>query len=200
MIFATGTVSDIDERRVMARVRLPDHDNLRTAWLEVIQRNTQNNKDYWLPDIGEQVKVLLDMTGDDGVILGSVYSDTDKPVIASKDKRRTDFSDGAFVEYDRKQSAMTIGGNIKTLHITTLADVAVYTTTATVKATQSATVDSPQTTITGSATVEQDLTVKGVLKAEGGLLASGGSGKAVSITGDVAVNGKIDATGKITGA
>lgn len=200
MKIATGTISDIDERRVMARVRLPDHDNLRTAWISVLQRNTQNNKDYWLPDIGEQVKVLLDMDGEDGVILGSVYSSVDTPAIASRDKRRTDFSDGAFVEYDRKQSAMTIGGNIKTLHITTLADVEVNTATATVKATQSATIDSPNTIITGDATVEKDLTVRGALKAEGGLQASGGAGKTVSITGDVNVIGKIDATGKITGA
>lgn len=201
MKIATGTISDIDERRVMGRVRLPDHDNLRTAWLSVLQRNTQNNKDYWLPDIGEQVKVLLDMDGEDGVILGSVYSSVDTPAIASRDKRRTDFSDGAFVEYDRKQSAMTIGGNIKTLHITTLAEVEIHTsTTATVHAEQSATVNSPSTTITGDATVEKDLTVKGALKAEGGLQASGGAGKTVSITGDVNVIGKIDATGKITGA
>lgn len=195
MKLETGTVSDIDERRAMARVRLPDHDNLRTAWLSVLHHNTQNNKDYWLPDIGEQVKVLLDLNGDDGVILGSVYSDVDKPLIASRDKRRIDFSDGAFTEYDRKQSAMTIGGNIKTLHITTLGAVTVHTeTTATVYAGQNVTIDTPQATVTG------DLTVKGKLNATGGLQASGGSGKTVSVTGDVSVEGKIDASGKITGA
>ena len=69
-----GTVSAVDADKVQARVRLPECDNLRTHWLNELQRNTQNNKDYWLPDIGEQVEVLLDANGEDGVILGSVYS------------------------------------------------------------------------------------------------------------------------------
>jgi phage baseplate assembly protein V len=80
----TGTVSAVDADSVKARVRLPECDNMRTNWLDVLQRNTQNNKDYWLPDVGEQVKVLLDENGEDGVILGAVYSDVDKPRSATK--------------------------------------------------------------------------------------------------------------------
>ncbi|EEG5547051.1 phage baseplate assembly protein V, partial [Salmonella enterica subsp. enterica] len=52
VIFETGTVSDIDEKNVRVRVRLPGKNNLRTWWLDVLQHNTQNNRDYWLPDIG----------------------------------------------------------------------------------------------------------------------------------------------------
>lgn len=48
-----GTVSAVNPATGQARVRLPECDNLRTAWLNVLQRNTQNNKDYWLPDMGE---------------------------------------------------------------------------------------------------------------------------------------------------
>ena len=62
-----------------ARFRLPECDNMRTNWLNVLQRNTQNNKDYSLPDVGEQIEVLLDENGEDGVILGVVYSRGDKP-------------------------------------------------------------------------------------------------------------------------
>ncbi|EEC0252062.1 phage baseplate assembly protein V, partial [Salmonella enterica subsp. enterica serovar Sandiego] len=70
VIFETGTVSDIDEKNVRVRVRLPGKNNLRTWWLDVLQHNTQNNKDYWLPDIGEQVRLLLDEHAEDGVVLG----------------------------------------------------------------------------------------------------------------------------------
>lgn len=47
----TGIISDIDEAVVRVRVTLPECDNLRSNWLAVLQRNTQDNKDYWLPDI-----------------------------------------------------------------------------------------------------------------------------------------------------
>lgn len=192
VIFATGTVSAIDERTVRARVRLPDHDNLRTAWLDVLQRNTQNNKDYWLPDIGEQVKVLLDANGDDGIILGAVYSDKDKPVIADLNKRRIDFADGAFMEYDRKNSTMTIGGEIKTLLIQTHSDITVETQThAIVIAKKSATIDTPETVITGNATIKGDATVLGMLTYKGGMSGSGGKGAAATIQGDVKATGDI---------
>ncbi|MDW3463672.1 phage baseplate assembly protein V, partial [Escherichia coli] len=87
-----GTVSAVDADRVQARVRLPECDNLRTNWLNVLQRNTQDNKDYWLPDVGEQVEVLLDANGEDGVILGAVYSDVDKPPFSDKNIRGTRFA------------------------------------------------------------------------------------------------------------
>nr|SAY44559.1 Phage-related baseplate assembly protein [Serratia marcescens] len=183
--FATGTVSAVDEKIVRVRVRLPEYDNLRTAWIEVLQRNTQNNKDYWLPDIGEQVKVLLDPQGDDGLVLGAVYSDVDKPTIASRDKRRVDFADGTFVEYDRKANAMAIGGAIKTLDIATQASVVITTQTATVKASTSVTLDTPETIATGNLTVQKKLTYLG------GMAGSGGSGAAATITGDVKATGDI---------
>lgn len=47
----------------------------------------EDNKDYWLPDVGEQVEVLLDANGEDGVILGAVYSDVDKPPFSDKNIR-----------------------------------------------------------------------------------------------------------------
>ncbi|MGS9164746.1 phage baseplate assembly protein V, partial [Salmonella enterica subsp. enterica serovar Infantis] len=52
-----GIFSDIDEAVVRVRVTLPECDNLRSNWLSVLQRNTQYNKYYCLPDIGEQVEV-----------------------------------------------------------------------------------------------------------------------------------------------
>ncbi|HFE6970156.1 phage baseplate assembly protein V, partial [Escherichia coli] len=42
----TGIISDIDEAVVRVRVTLPECDNLRSNWLAVLQRNTQDNKDY----------------------------------------------------------------------------------------------------------------------------------------------------------
>ncbi|EKZ9425988.1 phage baseplate assembly protein V [Salmonella enterica] len=219
VIFETGTVSDIDEKNVRVRVRLPGKNNLRTWWLDVLQRNTQNNKDYWLPDIGEQVRVLLDGRAEDGVVLGSTYNGADKPAIADRNRRRTDFADGTFVEYDRKNNAMAIGGAIKTLTITTHSDITLQTDTqvtviaqnrATVKTrdalidaansatikTQKATVDSPETEVTGDATIKGDLLVKGSITGQSGMAISGGKGgAAATITGSLSTTGDVSAGG-----
>ncbi|HHR4769115.1 TPA: phage baseplate assembly protein V [Salmonella enterica] len=219
VIFATGTVSAIDPKTVRARVRLPDHDNLRTWWLDVMQNNTYKNKDYCMPDVGEQVKVLMTPDGVEGVILGAVYSGKDTPVISDPDRRRTDFADGTFVEYDRKNNAMAIGGAIKTLTITTHSDITLQTDTqvtviaqnsasvrtktaiidagdsATVK-TKKATIDSPETEITGDATINKNLLVKGSITGKGGMSISGGSGAAAAtITGSLSTTGDISAGG-----
>ncbi len=150
-----GTVSAVDADRVQARVRLPECDNLRTNWLNVLQRNTQDNKDYWLPDVGEQVEVLLDANGEDGVILGAVYSDVDKPPFSDKNIRGTRFADGAEYSYNRKTHTLIIRGGIEHIVIECGADVVLKT--------QKATIDAPETELTG------DLRVRGKLIYEGGM-------------------------------
>lgn len=113
----TGIISDIDETSARVRVTLPECDNLRSNWLAILQRNTQNNKDYWLPDIGEQVEVLLDDNGEDGMVLGAVYSTVDTAPLSSRDKRYVHFSDGAAFEYDRKLHQLTVNGGIEKIVI-----------------------------------------------------------------------------------
>lgn len=178
-----GTVSAIDSGQVRARVRLPECDNLRTNWLDVLQHNTQNNKDYWLPDVGEQVVVLLDANGEDGVILGAVYSSVDKPPINNANARGITYADSAAFYYDRQSHTLTINGGIEHIVIACAADVTVKT--------QKATIDAPETEITG------DLLVNGKLTYQGGMAGSGGGSSAASIQGNVSIEGDIDASGKV---
>ncbi|MEI7150875.1 phage baseplate assembly protein V [Pectobacterium carotovorum] len=178
-----GTVSAVDSQNVRARVRLPECDNMRTNWLDVLQHNTQNNKDYWLPDVGEQVVVLLDENGEDGVILGAVYSSVDKPPVNNPDARGVTYADSASFYYDRKTHTLIINGGIEHIVIACSTDVTVKTSKATI--------DAPETEVTG------DLLVKGKLTYQGGMAGSGGSGAAAIIQGNVSVQGDIDASGKI---
>ncbi|MDR1709990.1 MAG: phage baseplate assembly protein V [Candidatus Accumulibacter sp.] len=106
--FRFGTVSAVDAKTCRVRVRLPDYDNMRTAWLPVLAAKTQDDKDYWLPDVGEQVVALLDERGEDGVVLGAVYSSADAPPVASGNKRHIRFSDGTTAEYDRSTHKLAI--------------------------------------------------------------------------------------------
>ena len=214
----TGIISDIDETVVRVRVTLPECDNLRSNWLPVLQRNTQENKDYWLPDIGEQVEVLLDGNGEDGVVLGAVYSTVDTAPLASRDKRYVHFSDGAAFEYDRKLHQLTINGGIEKIIIEVkdatqltspqvevqakqvlvtsdtvnvkATDVSVEANTVDVKALD-VTVDAPLSTFTGDVTIMKKLTWLG------GMMGSGGIGSSAVITGNVNVQGSVNVSGSV---
>lgn len=94
-----GTVSA--SKPGFARVRLPDADNMRTMWLPIAYPKTQNDQACWTYDNGEQVVVLMDGRGEDGVILGAVYSEADPPPTTSPDKFIIKFKDGAVLEYDQ---------------------------------------------------------------------------------------------------
>ncbi|CZV10500.1 TPA: phage baseplate assembly protein V [Enterobacter hormaechei] len=214
----TGIICDIDEKAVRVRVTLPECDNLRSNWLPVLQRNTQENKDYWLPDIGEQVEALLDDNGEDGVVLGAVYSTVDTAPLASRDKRYVHFSDGAAFEYDRKTHQLTINGGIEKILIeikdtTRLTspqievkaqqvlvtsdsvnvkaeDVSIEATTVDVKALD-VTVDAPISTFKGNVTIMKKLTWLG------GMMGSGGAGNSAAITGNVNVQGNVNVSGSV---
>ncbi|MDK9603499.1 phage baseplate assembly protein V [Lelliottia wanjuensis] len=156
----TGIISDIDEVKVRVRVTLPECDDLRTHWLPILQRNTQNNKDYWLPDIGEQVEVLLDENGEDGVVLGAVYSSVDTPPVTSKNKRYVRFSDGAALEYDRKQHLLTLNGGIENMVIEVKSLIGVT---------------APLITFKGNIQVLGNIQVTGNINATGSIIDAGGN-------------------------
>ena len=106
--FAFGLVTAVDARRGWARVSLPEYDNLETAFLPVLQRRTHRDKALDLPDVGEQVVVLLDFRGEDGAILGAVWSDADpvpQPEGPDVDVRR--YADGTVLRYDRAAHKLT---------------------------------------------------------------------------------------------
>ena len=177
-----GTVSAVDEATMRVRVRLPEIDNLRTWWLPVIGRKTLKDKDYWLPDEGEQVVVLLDENGEDGVVLGAVFSDVDEVPVVSRDKWHRRFADGATLEYDRATHELTVKGVTRVI-IEASASIVLQAGTQ-------VTLDTPQTTCTGHLLVAGGLAVQGQ-----------GAGNATAvINGHALVNGDIDGTGTIMDA
>lgn len=175
--FKFGTVESIDAAACRVRVCLPDLDNLRTAWLPVLQAKTLRDKHYRLPDLGEHVVVLLDAHGEDGVVLGAIYSSADAPPASSADVHQIRFADGAQIEYDRAKHQLTVQGGVEKLVVQTTASVELKAATA-------VTIDAPSTTVTGN------LLVKGQLTYQGGMAGSGGSGgAAAAITGNLTITG-----------
>lgn len=100
--FAFGIITAVDAARGWARVSLPEYDNLETAFLPVLQRRTHRDKALDLPDVGEQVALLLDLRGEDGVILGAIWSDADPvPQTEGPDVDVRRYADGTVLRYDR---------------------------------------------------------------------------------------------------
>jgi len=108
----TGVVASTDPASGTARVELSDEDGLISFDLGVLVRKTHRDKDYWMPDVGDQVLCLFLPFGlEQGFVLGAFYSGPDAVPVSSQDKRHVLFEDGTWLEYDRKSH--TLSGHIK---------------------------------------------------------------------------------------
>lgn len=105
-----GIVSEVIPADCAARVVFEEKDETTSPILPVLTRGGKVNRDFWLPDIGEQVVCLFacnDKNFSTGWILGAHYK-AGAGNADSVDKRRIDFSDGSFVEFDRATGGLTI--------------------------------------------------------------------------------------------
>lgn len=108
-LIRVGVVSSTDDAVPSARVTFPDRDDTVSYDLPVLVKNTKENKDYWVPEVDEQVLCLFLPSGvEQGFILGSFYSEGVQAPANSKAKRRTVFADGTSVEYDRDSHTLTV--------------------------------------------------------------------------------------------
>jgi phage baseplate assembly protein gpV len=99
--FRVGIVQQQDPAHAKVRVVFPDYDEMISWWLPVVFAKTQDDKVYWIPDIGEQVVCLMDLRDEAGAVLGAIYSSADVPPVNSADKFHVAFKDGARFDYDR---------------------------------------------------------------------------------------------------
>lgn len=107
-IIRIGEVSSVDAAKGTARVVFDDFDGIVSYDLQVISRNTFANRDYAMPDIGEDVICIFLPTGTEaGFILGSVYAGEITPPENTINRRCVEFSDGAKFMYDRASHVFT---------------------------------------------------------------------------------------------
>ncbi len=108
-MFRVGIVKQQDVPNCRVRVTFPAHQQLISWWLPVVTPKTQNDKAYWMPDVGEQVVCFMDEHFEDGCVLGSIFSQPDQPPAnMSADKWHVTFKDGSTVEYDRAHHVLAI--------------------------------------------------------------------------------------------
>lgn len=140
-----GVVAELDEAQ--ARVRV-DCDGMRTDWIPWTEYRAGPGVRTWsAPEVGEQVVVAAPY-GDptQGVVIGSVFQESHDAPANVKTKHRTEYADGTVVEYDREANKLTIDVGE--------GSVVVNCKTATVTASESVTLDTPETHATGNLTVD----------------------------------------------
>lgn len=155
-----GEVSSVDPKKCTARVVFDDEDGFVSNDLPVIQRNTQDVKDYWLPAVGEDVLCLFLPCGEeDGFILGSFYADEIEPPVSSETKRYIEFPDGAKFEYDWNEKKLSA----------VIGDTQIEATENSVQVTGASEikVTVPDIKFVGNLSVDGDITATGDVSADG---------------------------------
>lgn len=169
-----GTVSAVNAAAHSLRVKIPVLDDMETDWLPMATPAAGGNRFYSLPDVGELVVCLLDARGEAGCVIGAIYNATDKPPVSDQNKWVKRFTNGTVISHDRGSGEVVVEtlGKVK------------------IKAAQKVDIQSPETEITGNATVN------GLLTYTAGLAAgNAGGGEAAKITGNVIIDGELIVNG-----
>lgn len=175
-----GEVSSVDPARGTARVAFDDDDSMVSYDLQVLQKNTIANKDYHMPDIGEDVVcIFLPSGSEDGFILGSVYAGEITPPESDCNKRTVVFDDGTKISYDRATHTLTatIGKTSITANQQNI--TAICTGAANVQATT--------INLTGNVNINGNVSITGATSITGETSVTGG----ITATADVVANGAI---------
>lgn len=155
-----GLVSKLDYRSCRVKVRLEEFDGLETWWLKVPQRHTKGTKSRpLLPEIGEQVAVLLQRDGVNGVVLGGIYSTAEPPPVVDEHTEFVRFGDGTTASYNRQAHLLAVNC-VGAISLQASQPV-------TVKA-PAVTLDTPQTTLEGNLQVNGNVNATGTVMDAGG--------------------------------
>lgn len=186
-----GEVCDIDYATGTARVVFDDDDSLVSNFLQVIQRNTYDNQDYAMPDLGEDVVCIFLSSGlEEGFILGSVYAGEITPKESSGDVRSVIFSDNTKISYNRATHELKVtinGTSIKAtqenVEVVTPNNANVTAANIVANASSKASVKAPAVSIEGEVTINGNVSIQGEVTTSSTITASGdviGAGKSLS--------------------
>ncbi|KAA0972785.1 phage baseplate assembly protein V [Pseudomonas sp. ANT_H12B] len=170
-----GEVTALDHKTCRLRVRLDDRDGVESYWLNVPQRNTQGTQRRPLmPELGEQVAVLLDADGVGVVYLGGIYSTAEPPPVVDEDTDYVRFSDGTVSTYDRAAGVMMLDC-VGALLVKCGRNITVESGDAVVVKAPSATLDIAQVILNGNLQLSGDLSVDGNVDIKGTVMDVGGN-------------------------
>lgn len=175
-LIRTGIVTDINLDEGLCRVQTG---GMQTTWLNWLTCRAGRSRVWWAPSVGEQV-LLLAIGGelDTAFVLPGIFSDDNPAPSASPDAIHVAFPDGAVIEYDPDNGALTVSG-IKTADVTASDSITATVPVVLVKAETRITLDTPEVVctnklITGSLEVQKGGKMTGDIEHTGGKLTSNG--------------------------
>lgn len=175
-LIRSGLVTDVDLVEGLCRVQTG---GMQTTWLNWLTCRAGRSRVWWAPSVGEQV-LLLAIGGelDTAFVLPGIFSDDNPAPSASPDAFHVAFPDGAVIEYEPDNGALTVSG-IKTADVTASDSITATVPVMLVKASTRITLDTPEVVctnklITGSLEVQKGGTMTGDIEHTGGKLTSNG--------------------------
>lgn len=125
-----GIINEIDLKKSLYRVKFEqdideDNNSIKSYWFQPVYSSTNKDKTYFQYSLGEQVLVLMPYEGNqDGYIIGSMYSEKDKPPRNAEGVRYIQFENGDYIQYDKNKKSLTVNApdcelvlNVKSLKI-----------------------------------------------------------------------------------
>lgn len=174
-----GQICEQDPAKGLFRVEFDD-DGIVSDWMPLVMPAVAEDSYFVCPDIGSHVACLMDKHIENGVILGSLYSQATAPKQAGKDIASVVFKDGSKVVFDRAAGSLTVE---------TKGDI-------TVKTAKNTTIEAAQTVLikaANGATIEANTEIKGQLTVIGGIQGNGD----LILQGNLSAGGNITAQGDI---
>ena len=154
-----GLISEMDTSTGFCRVKFLD-DNIVSPPMQITFMSTQGTKIFFPFEVNTCVACIMDEHGDNGVVVGAIYQDEDKPdENVSEDAMRIVFSDGAIIEYNFKTNKFTFDG--ENSEISVVCEKAEVTASSGVK-------------ISGDLEITGDVTVGGKIDSTGDVTSGSG--------------------------
>lgn len=105
-IIKYGTVTEIKADTAQVKVTFKESNNIVSYYMPVLQSFAGKNNAYVLPSIDDVVVCLISPRGESGVVIGSIYTGINKPLIADENKYNVTFDDETQIEYDKKENIL----------------------------------------------------------------------------------------------
>lgn len=106
--YKRGIIRENDPENGRSKVEFIDEDGTTSRWLHWNMPAAGATKVYNQPDIGSQVNCILDHHGEDGTIIGAIYSKADRPPTSNGKLAKMAFEGGVTFEVDKATGSMKV--------------------------------------------------------------------------------------------
>lgn len=105
-IIKYGTVTEIKADTAQVKVAFKESGDVVSYYMPVLQSFAGKNNAYIMPSVDDTVVCLISPRGEAGVVVGSIYTGINKPLISDENKYNITFEDESSIEYDKKESIL----------------------------------------------------------------------------------------------